>query len=298
MDKNIAIIGLPFFGNMIAKKFQQEGIRVQYISLDSVYNKMSAITKLYKADIIYSIGGMVNGEFAYLLSWKPKGKIVMHWVGSDVLYALECFKNGNYNKKLLRKSIHFAEVPWIAEELKSIGVIAEVVPLTSCELFEEPPPFPTKFRILSYFTKDRPDFYGRDVIYKLAQEFPDIDFWVVGSKAEEHPPAPANMCFLGYCQNMKEVYAQITLLIRITKHDGLSFMVLEVLSAGRYVFWTYPLEGVIQIRSYDELKEEVVRLKRLFLEGKLSLNSLGLSLIAEGYNPERVYKNLYDKLVR
>ena len=68
MDKNIAIIGLPFFGNMIAKKLQQEGIRIQYISLDSVYNKMSAITKLYKADIIYSIGGMVNGEFAYLLS--------------------------------------------------------------------------------------------------------------------------------------------------------------------------------------------------------------------------------------
>jgi hypothetical protein len=58
-------------------------------------------------------------------------------------------------------------------------------------------------------------------------------------------------------------------------------MVLEALSAGRHVFWTYPLEEVIQIKSYDELKEELVKLKRLFSEEKLSFNSLGLSLIAE-----------------
>ncbi|PNV80069.1 MAG: hypothetical protein C0196_03520 [Dictyoglomus turgidum] len=177
MDKNIVIIGLPFFGNMIAKKYQQEGKRVQYLSTNSLYSKILAIIKLYKADVIYCIGGMVNGEFAYLLSWKPKGKIIMHWVGSDVLNAIRFFKNGSYNKKLLTKSIHFAEVPWIAEELKSIGITAEVVPLTSCELFEEPLPLPTKFRILSYFTKDRPDFYGRNIIYKLAEELSDGEFW-------------------------------------------------------------------------------------------------------------------------
>ncbi len=297
MDKNIVIIGLPYFGNMIAKKYQQEGKKVQYLPMDSLFNKIKAIIKLYKADVIFCIGGMVNGEFAYLLSLKNKGKIVMHWIGSDVLNATKSFKSGIYNNKLLSKSVHFVEVPWIAEELKSIGITAEVVPLTPCELFDEPPPLPSKFCILSYFTKDRPDFYGRNVIYKLAKELPDIEFWVVGSRKEEHPPAPPNLVFQGYVKDMRNIYTQITALIRFTEHDGLSFMVLEALSAGRYVFWTYPLEGVIQVKTYEELKYEIINLKRSFLEGKLALNSLGVYVVKEKYDPEKVYKNLYNKLI-
>jgi glycosyltransferase involved in cell wall biosynthesis len=296
-DKSIVIIGLPFFASMIAKRWQEEGKNAQYLPMDSFYNKIKGIIRLYKADVVYRIGGIDRGKLSFLLSLKPKGKIVLHWCGSDVLNVIRDFKNGSYNKKFLLKAIHLAGAPWLAAELKQIGIYAEVIPLVSLQLFEDPPPLPTKFRLLVYLTTDKPIFYGRSVIYKLAEEMPDVEFLIVGSNAEDHPKPPQNLSFMGYVKDMKEIYSQVTALIRFTEHDGFSFMVIEALSAGRYVFWTYPLEGVIQVKSYEQLKNEVIRLKKDFLDGDLGLNSEGLRAVRNKYNPKEFYEKLYNKLI-
>ncbi len=70
---------------------------------------------------------------------------------------------------------------------------------------------------------------------KLAGGKPDIEFKVAGMKKCKKYHLPENISFLGWVENMKPLYKNSVLCLRLTVHDGLPFFVLEAVNNYRYV---------------------------------------------------------------
>jgi hypothetical protein len=97
----------------------------------------------------------------------------------------------------------------------------------------------------------------------------------------------------GYVQDMASVYRQHSIYMRLTHHDGLAHSVIEALSFGRQVVWTYPLQGVTHVTS----KTEAINALRTLTATSPSLNQAGLAT-AEHYRKERTVAEVAEQLRR
>ncbi len=102
-------------------------------------------TRKKDADILYVTFGGHYGPLAHPISWYGKQNMVFHWIGSDVLRWQEGIRSKNIIKRLyyrlwrrlmLRKHrrkqlISLAVTEHLQDKLSSIGIPAEVFPITS-----------------------------------------------------------------------------------------------------------------------------------------------------------------------
>jgi glycosyltransferase involved in cell wall biosynthesis len=171
--------------------------------------------------------------FAFLkLMRKP---VVVRWIGTDVL-ELDRLHGVVYSKLV---DNHVAVSPWLVEELAEKRIRARWLSMPS-SLMGELEPLPEEFTVLVYLGRDRDRFYGGEILEKLAVALPHVKFMVVGRT----PPKLnyANVHYYGFVppSEMRRIYSQTTVLLRVTEHDGLGLMVLEALSRGRYVIFSQP----------------------------------------------------------
>jgi hypothetical protein len=75
---------------------------------------------------------------------------------------------------------------------------------------------------------------------------------------------------------------------RPTRHDGLSFTVLEALAHGRHVIWSYPLTGALLARDAATSRAELERLFDLHETNALDVNSLGAEFVACNFSPDKI----------
>src|SRR5262245_496062 len=76
------------------------------------------------ADLLYSIGKNKRGpQYAELAKQLGK-RIVNHWVGSDALSLLQPEGPAYYRAHIPHIDRYLACAPWIADELRSVGVAA------------------------------------------------------------------------------------------------------------------------------------------------------------------------------
>jgi hypothetical protein len=283
---------------MIAQLLAGPGWEFRYV--ESAGRRPLAWTEtaaaISRADIVYLIGGQIERwsrpDWLVRLVRRP---IVMHWVGSDVTYALNAAGAGRASPQLIARPLHWTEVNWTAAELEPLNIRAQVVPLTSARVYALETPLPEPLTVLAYLPTTRPEFYGRSSVYRLATALPDLRFLVVGGKHQDER-APANVEFLGWVDDMREVYARCSVLLRLPEHDGLSFMVLEALAACRYVVWNYPLDGVTFVHSDSDAQAALELLRARQLAGQLPLNDAGRRSVLERYAPEHVRDEILSRL--
>jgi hypothetical protein len=180
------------------------------------------------------------------------GTIVRWRVGSDVLSCLRSDQAATAARQLdLAVDLNIAAAPHLVDELRSIGVRAEYVP-SVCDLSsvdaEVPASLPSS--VLAYLPTDRKAFYGEDVVISAAEANPHLRFIIVGDDSHSLARYP-NVQSLGWVDDMHELWPRVGLLLRVTEHDGLPRMVLEALARGRYVIYSWPLEGCWFARSRD-----------------------------------------------
>ena len=144
---------------------------------------------------------------------------------------------------MIESAVHFAGAPWLAEEIRALGLSAKFVPVPALLPAWNPPSLPKRPAFVTYIPEGREEFYGWPFVLQAAICLSHVRFLVL--KHGPIPNAPANVEFLGDLDfaTMPSVYAQATGLIRLPEHDGMSLMVLEALSYGRQVIWNYPFEG-------------------------------------------------------
>ncbi|WP_297431337.1 hypothetical protein [Sulfurimonas sp.] len=293
---NIVIIGNNYFGPILTKQLSEYDTVNSYIFYDTnskIIDKIKFILNIFKIDVVYSLSASVSGGGALNLALKSNKKIVQHFIGSDVLGAVEDYKRGNINQQLIKNSTFLCEVDWIAKELKEIDIYAKIQTYCiiensdRCEL-------PKSFSILTYLGKGKEEFYGVNTLIELANKLKDIEFRVAGIDTYS-VVLPKNITLLGWVDMRKELQNSVCY-IRNASHDGLAFSVVEALSLGRYVFRNYKFPYTMYFENLTELADKIAQKKRLFDDSKLQIHTEAIDFVKSKFNKEKVLGNLVKVL--
>jgi len=297
--RRVLVHGDVYAGTMFARLMDGDGWRFRYYPDAGLRNLSQIARELRACDVAYQIGGRVTaGKFLLAAKLMRKRKIVMHWIGSDVLDEQIKGSPSAVDPWILENVEHWAVSDWLVREVATLGVNCRLVPLPSPSVPEHPSSLPSRFCVLVYMPAiTRGALYGLDRILEVARELPHIPFELVGllEGAIENPPL--NLGVHGRIPELLEFFQRATVIWRPVRHDGLSWMVLEALGHGRHVLWSYAFPGCTQVRSVAEARDEIVRLYALDQRGLLQINSDGVAAIADGgYLPQHLRSKIRSRL--
>jgi len=222
---------------------------------------------------------------------------IVHWIGTDVVSFGSKKASKGWRKFITslvsykRAIAHISDSEYLLEELKQLNINALMVRLLPELVEAEPMPLPEKFSALCYWPEARRDFYRADIIFALAREFSDIEFKVLKATGDEKDSA-ANVKFLGFQTDMKAVYNNASVLIRMPEHDSLSTMVLEMLVRGRYVIYNKRITGCNYAEDFDSAKKALTE-----IIGLKGINTVGANFVKENYSPAKEAKKL-EKILK
>lgn len=308
-ERFILLTGIAHFAQYLTNAMSNAVTwKVQFVDLniaDFSFLKRVVVTgvagfKLLQADLWYQIGGWIWNSRIYGVARKLNLPVVVHWVGTDIVLARQSFEKDEVLFQKTRGVVHWAGAPWLVDELRDLGIESEFVPLP-LRLLERsltipPPSLPDKFTILSYFSDTRPELYRSDYIIRLSRDFPDIQFLIVGSKGTHLAEKFPNVKFLGWVDNMYNVYTMATVVVRMTEHDGYGGTVQEGLSMGRYTIWNYPFHGAILAKDYDALHQHLMLLLDLHRKGDLGPNMAGRKYLQENIQPSKLTQDIVNRI--
>lgn len=265
----VAVLGMPNWLETAAELLRRAGIAHETVLLSG--DKSEVVRWLLSGGfracgVLYCIG---SPSLAWRIApaAKAMGKaIVWHWCGSDVL-SLAKMKGwrGWFFRRCVGHwaTINFCDSPGLSSELADLGIASQVIRLLPANVEAPLEPLPNKFTVLSYWSDERCSFYGGNMVLQLAAEFPELEFRVVKATGTG-TSAPPNVRFLGLKtpDEMRQVYSNATVLIRLPEHDSLSAMVLEMLARGRYVIYNKPLVGCYLATNLQETRNQLERILR------------------------------------
>ena len=159
-------------------------------------------------------------NFNRLLEHKALGVIV--WRGSDIMLLRQ--KDDEVKKVMLEKLKkkenlrHVAIGRFIERDLEHFGIDYVRLPITAVKPITNPQPLGDSiYCYLPNTTTEQRDFYGGSIVDELKKLLPDEKFIITTGN---HP-------------DVKELYKQCYLGLRLTRHDGLPNTVLEMGLMGR-----------------------------------------------------------------
>lgn len=293
--RRVLVHGLAYFGEVFSEFMSGDGWEFVYYPDNGVANFVAMGNALRRCDLVYQIGGRVTiGKFLRVAKLLRKDQIVMHWVGSDTLEARSAVNSGRCEDWVLNAIHHWADSPWILDEVREIGVGCEYVPLPSPRLSNSTAPLPKEFKVLVYVPSlECAELYGLDKIVEAARALPEVRFELVGLRDGPLKSPPENIRFHNRVSDLTEFYEQATVMWRPTRHDGLSWMVCEALALGRHVFWSYPFPGCTLVRSACEAIARIQELQRLHRAKKLKVNCEGAAFVSSGaFFPANFKRNI------
>jgi len=288
----IALIGNSYFAKLLAKQLNAFDTKNSYVFYDTNAKKIDKIKfflSIAFIDTLYSVGASVSDGGALRLALKFRKKIVQHFIGSDVLTAVEDFKNERINQDLLAHSHYLCEVDWIQSELAAIGIKADVASIAIYDK-EVQPQLPESFSVLSYMGKGKEEFYGMEDFIALAAAFEDVTFKVAGIDSYEKA-LPKNIKLLGWV-DMDREFQNSVCFIRNAKHDGLAFSILEALGYGKIVFYNYKFPYTHYFSDRNDLIHQLSEVKNQFTENKVKINYEAVDFIKKEYSKNKVLGNL------
>jgi len=287
----VAVHGLPHFCRKLCNLVHGGDWSVPYRSPFHPVGLAQRFTDLAQSDLAFSWTGNINpGLFLRAARALDKKKVIVLWCGSDVLFAAEQLKAGRKDPWVSSR-VHWAVSPWLADEARALGLDCDYVPISFVPPVE-PSPLPEEFSVLTYApSAKKAELYGVDRILDVAAKLPSISFRLVGLKEGSIPGAPKNLQVFGKV-NLDQFFGDSTVLWRPVRHDGLSFIVLEALSHGRHVLYSYPLPGCAQVRGVVDAVERITHLRDLHASRSLGLNQAGLDVIARDYDKDVVRQRI------
>jgi hypothetical protein len=312
----ILVIGLAYFSKKISDELNKFDKKNKYLSIDvnkNLISRLLFILMLPFSKVVYSIGGSICPRKIFSFALNMKKKVIMHWVGSDVLHAEKDLLENKTDERMIKEVTHFCEAEWIKKELRELRIDSSIVQFATVQFAaiqsatiqfaasgnndSVNDSLPDKFSILTYIPENKEEFYGINKIIKLAGDFPCIQIKIAG--ISKYPAdLPSNIALLGYVIDMNEEYKKSVLYLRLIEHDGLSFSVLEALSNGRYVGYSEKVPGCFFINNYHQLKKTVSSLKLKFDKNKLKMNSEGLKYIRKKFIREKILSKLISEIIK
>lgn len=283
---------IVIMGNKIDMNFLSTYLsnrNINFIKLEyyerSIWNIVGLLKKILWGDIIHILSLKLNGIegfvwLAIFLFLKILRKnVILHWMGTDVLTLSPMF--GMFASKVVNQ--HLAYSTWLVAELKEKNIKSTWLPIIpplkelSCN------PLPDQFTVLLHLggSETKIDFYGHKQLEQLIEEFPEIRFLIVGRIADKDKINSHNIQYYGLIgyDEMDKIHQMSSVLLRITEHDGLSFMVLEALGRGRYVIWSQKFPHCLYAKKTSEVITHLMKLKNIN-----QINSIGHDFIVNNFD--------------
>jgi hypothetical protein len=295
----ILLHGLVYFCRKFPELLASPGWEFRHFDPNRFSELLPAFTYLQRCDLAFCWGGRLTlGKFLSAARLIQKQKLVMFWCGSDTLEACKDFEAGHVDPWVAERT-HWAGSPWLAEEVRAMGLQCEYVPSTWVKIPDALPPMPEKFSVLAHLSSaTRVELYGIDYLFEVARRMPAVQFHVVGILPGETLSAPDNVTVHGRVLSMTPFFQQTSVLWRPARHDGLSFVALEALGYGRHVLWSYPFTGSVVAKDATSGYVEIQRLNDLHLQGKLHVNRVGADHIATHFAPTTIRDGILSRWKR
>lgn len=289
------------FFSRLKNLVSESGVKVEEVALpEKKTDVLRGAWRLKRAEpkIVHYLWGSSH-PLIYIIPKLLRKKVIIHWIGTDVLHVTS-MKEGIFDT-LLRKiaykmvDLHLVEFEPLASELRPLGIEAKVIPLMpDMPLLQEDITWPSKDAVLVYLPERRPEFYGSSIVFRLAEELPEIKFLIVAHAGEGAPQLP-NVKYLGWVNDMEGVWEQVKVYLRLTKHDGLSHTVIEALARGKHVIRSREFPYCRQARTFKEAKDA---LKDILRQNQPNIE--GMHYVRSQFEPSKIaqeYRNIYLKLL-
>ncbi len=261
-------------------------------------------THIPKAKIIKDVDIILGAYFQSAWPWFVLGKLkrkktICHWVGSDSVLAEQ-----NLRRKLQTKifskfiDLHIAVSSRIQDELHEKG-IESIQLFHGSDIEPEEIPMPKRIGALVYFIEGREKLYGVKRVIEISENLNYVDFYFVGHFNPEKYKKKhnkSNLHFLGYV-DLTKLWPKISVIVRMTQHDGFPKIIIEAYSKGRYVVHNYPLPGVILSETNEDVVYELIK-----IQNENIINKKGIELFNKEFHYdkflerfEKICLSLYDK---
>jgi len=293
----VVVHGLRHFCEKLPGLLTNDAWDVRDRSRHSPAELAQLVRELRNCDLIFSWGGRLDmGPFLWAAKSLGTPKIVIFWCGSDVLRARTLLSTRQIDPWIARQ-IHWAASPILAEEVRSMEIDCEFVQASFVEAVRDPKPLPGDFSVLAFLPRvDAAEIYGGDRVLNIAKALPSVRFKLIGLHPGQEIQVPPNVSVHQWTADPRPLYEDSTVLLRPVRHDaGISFMVLEALSHGRHVLYTYPVPGGIQIGSVEEAVKQIEHLRVLHDSGSLPLNCEGIKAVKQTYSRDVVRQELHTR---
>lgn len=303
----VLVLGLPYFGEMLGERLRELGWRARYLPHPgrSLAGWARVLREVVRADILYLVSSRIErgAPQDWMMRFRRK-PVVIHWVGTDVLDATRAAERGRVSQRLVRRAVHWVDARWLSGELAPLGIEAEYVALPIPMPAGDVSALPETFRVLLYL-QEEPEYrlvFDVETLLRLPGAMPAAQFTLIPSSADSLRPLlaggwPENLSTPGYIQDMDALYRETTVLVRLTTHDGMSFMANEALARGRYVVWSFPLEGAILASGFEAVTAALTGLLEQHRAGRLGLNEAGRAATLAAFDGERVMQEMDSRLL-
>jgi hypothetical protein len=305
----IVVLGQPYWGTRIARALDGCAPDVEAVFVPARGYPRLLVSRPRGSRVIliragFRVGATTRRGRLFDMYWSmlrramPRAARCHYWLGTDVLNTVEESEAGTLRRGAVSSSrgdLHLADAPWLAEELKAVGLEAAVAHVP--QPYRAPDtvsPLPDRFSVLTYLSADRFEFYGGEAILEAARRMPDVRFDVVGRTGDPTGSAPANVRWHGWVADMQPFYADATVLVRIPYHDGLGATVIEALLNARHVIYTHDIPFVQKIApaTADNLFDALDAFRAAASEGRLGPNLEGREYAASTFEEKALTDGL------
>jgi glycosyltransferase involved in cell wall biosynthesis len=295
----VLLHGLVYFCRKFPGLLASPGWEFRHFDPNQFSEFLPAAVYLQRSELAYLWGGrLTTGKFLSVARLLRKKNLVMFWCGSDTMAAYKDYEAGRVDPWVAEK-IHWAGSPWLAEEVRAMGLQCEYVPSTWVNVPNTLPPMPTRFSVLVHLSSaTRVQLYGIDHVFEVARKMPTVEFHVVGLLPGESLSGPDNVKVHGRVPSLDPFFRETSVFWRPARHDGLSFAALEALGHGRHVLWSYPFTGATVAKDAVSGYAEIQRLHDLHLQGDLHINQIGADHIASNFVPARIRDGILSRWKR
>ena len=291
----VGAFGNTYWAGRLAESLAGTPVRVRRLYVDREgelkgrsFRQWLADPDPWRCDVLHVLGWPTLWNLWLAARWR-RVPVVYHWLGTDVSSFRASPRRSRVAGPALGRliAVHLADSPTLVAELARLGIRArhETVGLRSFEGLTIPP-MPAKPCALAMLRPDKFDFYGGREVLEMARLAPEIH-WLIVAHDGTGQPKMSNVEYLGDLDSLDDVYERVGVLVRLTKHDGISQMVLEALARGRHVVWSYPMPHCRRAATAEDALTET---RAALADGRP--NAEGAAYVRSTFDPEAQRRRL------
>lgn len=252
--RKILVIGSGYFKQGF-RLLESDGYQLEYLDKDTQWQSVGLLDKyriIRHYDVVHYFWARVRTS-EILLGLLLGKRVILHYVGSDVVQTLKSKRKVLIQRILARVGVlSLADSEYLAQSLKGVKIKSTRLYFMNRMLVEAEQGYPSQLTVLCYIPDGKEKFYGLEQVLYCAEKMPDTEFLLLRNTGASNLP---NVRSLGFVpeEEIYNIYNLCNVYVRMTQHDSLSCMVLELLACGRHVIWTYPFPHCFQANSKDEL---------------------------------------------